>query len=316
MAAPAQAGDGEWLVRFEPVFMEAYGHDQHVLTVHRFDYDPTPMTNDRSAVSLDTDGGLAYRARFQYSRGRWNWGAEGLVFLTSQDTPVRTAAAGGGVDEVVYEVADRSFVSSAPDETLYYRVLEDTDLQMWTVDLFAERVLVNMQEGACRVLFGLRLGDFDNDYRAVAGIEGVEGRRFDASSNYDLMMGPVLGMSAEFRRGRQTIRGTFNQSLLLGEAELTGMSGDFTGPFSEMVPFTSRERVATMRDVAIPVTELRIRWAYGLTGHLTLGAGIETAVWWDVSVPPGVIPVEDGNDALHENTIVLYGMSVSAEYRF
>jgi hypothetical protein len=313
---PVQAGEGEWIIRVEPVFMEAQGHDQHVLNVHETDFDLTPQVTDKSAVTLDTEGGVAYRCRFQYVRGRWGWGVDSFLFYTSQVTPERTDAAGGAVDEVVYEVADRNFTSTAPDETLYYRVLEDTDLETWTADLYGERTMVEKEGGAVRMLFGLRVGDFDNDYRAVAGIQDVEGRRLDASSNYGLLVGPLVGMSAEIRFGQQRIDGYFSQSLILGTAELSSMSTEFTGPFSETPAFTVQERITTTQDVAIPVTEFRIKWAYGVTKKLALGVGVDTAVWWDVSVPPGVIPVEDGDGLLHENTIVYHGLSAFAEYRF
>ena len=40
-----------------------------------------------------------------------------------------------------------------------------------------ERILAEKPNSDVRMHFGLRLGDFDNDYRAVVGIEGVAGRR-------------------------------------------------------------------------------------------------------------------------------------------
>lgn len=313
-AGPALAGDGEWTIRFEPVYMEVYGHDQHVLYVEARDLDADLRPTEATAINLDTDGGLAYRARFQYSRDRWNWGVDGMIFLTSQDAPSRTESPSGDVDQIRYEFADYIFYAG-PGETAYFRVLEDTDLQMWTLDLFGERTMYERGNGVIRMLLGLRLGDFDNDFHGVAGDDG-DGTLVDASSNYDLMMGPVVGATAEYRFGKQSIHGYAGQSVLLGEAELTNVTRYFNGPFGESPEFYYRHEFGFIEDVAIPVTEFRIKWGYDLTRHLTLGAGFESGIWWEVPVPPGVIPDWTDSRMLDENTIVLFGLSVSARYRF
>ncbi|MGH9748938.1 MAG: hypothetical protein ACRD6R_03310 [Candidatus Polarisedimenticolia bacterium] len=73
--------------------------------------------------------------------------------------------------------------------------------------------------------------------------------------------------------------------------------------------YVAREAFDEERDVAIPITELRLRRTCRVSEHLALGAGVETSLWWDVPVPPGVIPVADGDEVLHEDTMVFFGFA-------
>jgi hypothetical protein len=313
VAGPVQAGEGRWTLELEPVSTQVYGHDQHVLTIHTIDLDSTPRVEAKEAVRLDTDDAFAYRGELRYTRGQWGLGLDFFWFVTTQNAAPRTARADGAsgpIDQVVFEVADRAFTSSNPGQVLFYRLLEDTDLEFWTVDLYAIKTLAETPKSAIRVQVGLKVGDFDNDYRAVVGIEGAGGLRMDASSNYDRMMGPLVALAGSFQRGRSTFEGYVGQSVLLGTAEkLVGMSREFTGPFSETPAFFSTETIRQEQvDVAIPLTELRIKWTVRLTELFSLVVGTQAAAWWDVSVPPGVVPGADGDEAFHENTIVSFGL--------
>jgi hypothetical protein len=53
---------------------------------------------------------------------------------------------------------------------------------------------------------------------------------------------------------------------------------------------------------------LRLSWVYGLSDVFSLGAGVHTSTWWNVPVPPGVVPLENGSAALDENTLTLFGV--------
>lgn len=320
-ATPARAG--EWTLRLEPTLMSASGHDQHVLNIHEISSGASPSQESISAVRLDTDSGLAWRSQLRYSTGRWSWGVDVTVFYTDQGTDDQVAAAGGAIDQVLFEVSGRSFASSDPSEVLFYGVLEDTSLQTWTADLYALRTITEGAGSSIQLQLGLRSADFDNDYRAVVGVEDVGGRRLDASSNYDRMMGPLVGFVGTARCGRSSFEGAIAQAVLLGSVELSSTAREFTGPLSAAFPveaelptMTSQIRFKAEEDVAIPVTDLRIGWTYRLTEWLGLGLTASASAWWDVPVPPGVIPAEDGLETLHESTIVFLGLSAAVELRF
>jgi hypothetical protein len=323
VGAASDAGAGEWSLRVEPTFMQAHGHDQHVMTIHEIDLDAIPQVDHKTAVALDTENGLSYRGEFRYSLDKWAWGVDITVFFTDQSTDDRTGAAGGSIDQVVFEVADRSFVSSDPGEVLLFTILEDTSLQTWTVDMYALRTLVDGPQSSLQLQLGIRNADFDNDFRAVVGDVALGGRRIDASSNYSRMMGPLVGLLATIERGRSQFEGYISQSVLLGEADLTSGWRDFTGPLSSAFPVeeevpnvTAQETFRKSEDAAIPVTDFRIRWTYRLGKRISVGLGANTSVWWDVPLPPGIIPIEDGDEVLHENTIVFVGGLATVAYTF
>jgi hypothetical protein len=324
-ASPALAGDDGWSLRLDGVLTDAYGHDQHVLTMHEID--DAAGTGLRSIGSLDTDESIGYLVASQYRRGDWGLGLDFVWYKTNQSGPDRRASAdgaGGAVPVLVFETADRSYTSTGPGEELYYERLEDTALAMWTVDLYGMKTLLDGDKVSLDLRFGLRNADFDNDYRVIVGLENVAGTRYDASSNYDRMIGPYLGLSAAVDHGRNHIEVHLGQALQLGTVELTGRTRDYTGssapyalPLEEITgSFDSMEEIHTSKDVAIPATDLRLAWAYRLNDMLSAGLGVHVSTWWDVPVPPGVIPGEGGNQVLHENTIVFFGLGLGLEMRF
>lgn len=312
-AGPGEAA--EWSVEVEPLFLDFSGHDPHVLTVHRMSDDGGQELDRKTGVLLETDSGPGYRVRFLSGGERWGWGVDFLWFSSTQETADRTASATGG-EVVSFEIADRTFFSAGPGQELFYRRLEDTDVALWTADVYAARTLAEGDRGELRLLLGLRNGDFDNDYRAAAGVAGVGGTRIDASSNYDRMLGPLVGLRGGFRVGESTFEASLAQSVILGSVELRSRYRDFAGPFGETPAFFADESFRTEQDVAIPITELDIRWRHEVSRRLAVGLGAHTAIWADVPTPPGVAPLENGTDTLHENTIVLTGLSGAVRVSF
>lgn len=315
-AESARGEDGKWTVLLEPMYMDAYGHDQHILTIHQIDLDSTPRVDGSTPVALDTDDGLGFRFELQYNRSDWGLGLDFFWFDTSQGRPNRTAAAGGGIDEVIFEASDRRFTSDAPGEVLFFEVLEDTDLIAWTVDLYAMKTLAETPASALQLQFGLRNADFDNDFHSAVGIQNVAGSLFDASSNYGRMIGPVLGLAGEVRFGRHSIKGYIGQSVVFGTAELlVNETRDFVGPLSDAPSVVGMEFFGKDEDVAIPITEFRLNWLYPISERISLGVSANTSIWWDVPVPPGVIPMAGGDEVFHENTILYFGLAVAVKVR-
>ena len=322
-AFPSYAQEGRWSFQFEPMYVDAYGHDSHVLTIHEID-NAAPAQANKSALGLDTDSDLAYRAEIQYRKGRWGLGADYWLLLTSQSAEDRTASPSAPIDQVVFEVADRRFTSSSPNDVLFYRQLPDTDLQLWTADLYGIRTLSESAGGSLDLQAGVRVGDFDNDYHGVAGVEGVGGLLIDSSSNYGLMFGPLVALSGNVRLGRSHIEGYIGQSVLLGDAELSSVYREFTGTFVVVEEGESLPNVVSQEtfrkepdpDVAIPITEFRLKYTFDLTRRISIGVGAYTSTWWDVPVPPGITPGEGGDQVLHEDTIVFFGLSGGLKFTF
>ncbi|HSM36564.1 MAG TPA: hypothetical protein VK837_09235 [Longimicrobiales bacterium] len=310
----AQSTSQGWSVSVEPLRVDPRGHDQHVLTVGRQDVaDPVRSS---AAVALDTRSGTAYRGALAYRRGHWSIGATFFWFTTSQATGDPTSAAPDASEVVVFEVADRQFTSSGPAEILFHRILEDTDVATWTLDVYGSRTVGETPTARVEVRGGLRLADFDNDYRALAGVEGVEGVRFDASSNYGRMAGPLVAATADWRRGDLSVSAGLGQAVVLGQAELTRILRDFDGPSTGQLTFTTADRFEATQDIAVPISDARLSVVYRLLDNLALLASVQTSVWWDVAVPPGVLAAVGGDGPLLENTIVFTGVGGGIQVHF
>jgi len=311
-AGAARADDTAWSVELQAVYVEVTGHDPTVLAVRR--------DGVAGGVALDTDSTLGYALAARHDRGRWRYGLDFFIHRADQSAGPQEAAATGAGDTTAFEIPNRRFVSTAPDEVLYFRTLEDTTVELWVVDLFAGRRLGG-EDGAWSFRFGVRNADFDNDYRAMAGIEGVGGSRIDASSNYTRMIGPMVGLAATFGRGRQTLELDLRQSIVFGDIELSrtlrdfeGPPGAFGGPPEEVPPGSNVERITATDGIEVPMTDARLRWRVRLGESWYLGADAAATAWWNLAVPPGTVP--DRPDSREEATIVTYGLAGTVGFRF
>ncbi len=318
-AANAQDQTG-WTLLFEPMVMDGFGHDQQVLNITEIDSTSSPTRATSRPASLNTEAGLALRFELEWNRsGDWDYGLDGFLFRASRGRPARTAASdgpSGPSDQVVFDAWNRSYGSSSPDEALFFDVLGDTDIAIWTIDAYAIRTLMGSDERRLRLIMGVRSGDFDNDFHGQAGIQDVAGSFYDTSSNYDLMMGPLLGISGETSSGSNTFRGYIGQSVLFGSAQLTHTTTDFAGPPTDPPTNVSAQEIFSRDiDAVIPITEFRLNWLRPINERLSLGIAANVSIWWDVSVPPGVVPATEA-DRSNENTIVFFGVGAALKFDF
>ena len=315
-ASPAFAQGDRWSIDVEAVSLDAGGNDRLVLA------DRTAAASGSATETthtLDAGSALGYRAELHRAGGRWRFGVDFLIYRTDQEVDPVTGAAGGGAAQRIFVVGGGQVVSDNPGERLYYQRLEDTTIELWSADFVASRAIAGRGGNELRVGLGLRAADFDNDYRAVAGIEGVSGLRLDAASNYDRMHGPLVALSGALERGRNRFEGYLAQAVVFGDVQLSSGLREFSGPPTLDVdadfPAIRGERFNQVESVTIPMTELRLKWRFRLTDHIALGAGGFFAAWTDLAVPPGV---EAGStlDTLDENTLELYGASAGVTVRF
>lgn len=305
-------GAATWSVEIEPTYFEVGGHDPHVATLER--------SGGTRALELETEAALGYRASLLHERGRWDYGLDFFIHRTDQAADLVREAASGPADRRMLAVPNRTFVSTSPGEVLYFQRLEDTTVELWVLDLYARRAFEG-DDGPWSFLLGVRNADFDNDHRAIAGIDGVRGTRIDASSNYSRMIGPLLGVAATVERGRHTLHADLRQSVVFGDLELertlrdfTGPPGPFAGPPEEVPAGLAEERLAATDSVTVPMTDLALRWRWRLGEHWTLGASLGATAWWDLPVPPGVNPTRP--ESREETTLVTYGLGATVGFRF
>jgi hypothetical protein len=319
VAPPLDAANGRWNVDLQAVQLELGGHDRQVLIDRELG--AGGAAGAESAATLESESATGYRAEVLFTgAGRWSYGLDFLSHRTNQVVDPRTGAGAGGGARRAFVVGGGQVISDGPGEPLYYERLDDTTVELWTAGLFAARRLGSGVHGELRLLIGVEVADFDNDYRAIAGIGEAGGVRLDASSNYDRMQGPLVGIAGERTIGRHRFSGFLRQSVVLGDVELTSGLREFTGPpvrdvDAALPNVVAGERFQTTDSVTIPITELAVRWRFALGEHVELGAGAYASRWWDVAVPPGVVagaPL----DRRDESTIETYGLSAGIGVRF
>lgn len=315
-ALPALADEDRWTVDFESVTMDVSGNDRRVLIDRALA--PGGAATE-SAQSLDSGTAFGYRLGLRRAGERWTLGVELLLYRTDQEAARRTGAAGGAVEERVFVVGGGEVSSLDPSERLYFERLDDTTIELWSADFIASRAIARGDTSELRLAIGVRAADFDNDYRAVAGLEEVGGLRLDSSSNYDRMHGPVVALAGRIDLGRNRLEGYLGQAVVFGEVELSSGLREFVGPpvldVDAEFPTVREASFNRVESVSIPMTELRLAWRFRITEHLALGAGGIVAAWWGLAVPPGV---EAGStlETRDENTITLYGLSAGATVTF
>jgi hypothetical protein len=322
LATVEAAENGDWILQLEPTHMEAFGHDQQVLRIREVDLDGMPAADRGTPVSLDTESRITNRFRLEYRRATWQEWTVGLDFIffgASQGRPVRSGAAGAPIDRTIFEVADRSFTSNGPSEPLYFRVLGDTDLEVWTMDAYGVRTLAETPQRKLGLVLGARNADFDNDFHAFAGIGSAGGSLVEAGSNYERMLGPLVGVVGEMQLGRNTLIAQLSQAVVFGSADLGRSISDFVGAAPQeaiqVVPqaFETYERT---QDVTIPITDLRITWLHPLGERVSLGVTANASVWSDVPVPPDIVPGAGFGGGFNKNTIVFLGVGAAIQFRF
>jgi hypothetical protein len=314
--SPALGEEDRWSIDVESVTLDAGGNDRLVLADRAV---AASGSTTQTTLKLDAGSAFGYRAEVHRAGDRWSFGFDFLLYRTGQEADPKTGAAGGAVAERIFVVGGGQVVSNDPSERLYYERLADTTIELWSADFVASRAIARRDGRELRLALGLRAADFDNDYRAVVGIEDVGGLRLDSSSNYDRMHGPLVALAGSIERGRHRFAGYLGQSVVFGDVELSSGVREFVGPPSRDVdaefPAIRAESFNKVEGVSIPMTELRLDWRYRFTDHFAFGAGAFLAAWWDVAVPPAV---EAGStlDTLDENTIELYGVSAGVTVRF
>jgi len=318
LLATPLAHAADWTLRLEPAWVDVYGNDRHVLTIHQADTASTPTTERMTAIDLELARTLQLGLGLRRMEALSGWGMD-IWWYGATVEGIGLTGAGGATTPLTYEADAQTYTSNDPATVLYYILREDNRLEVWTADFYYIRTLASSADASVEIQAGLRFGDFDNDYRSGVGIQGVEGTFLDASSNYPRMMGPLVGVDARFRNGRNLIEAYIGQSLIVGRAELQSQNRHFNGPFTEVPEptFDAETHFHDWLQVAVPITELRLRYTFELTDRWAVGAGASTSAWWDVSVPPISVPGQgNAGAALQENTVVFYSILAHVEWRF
>ncbi len=191
----------------------------------------------------------------------------------------------------------------------------DALTRVWSGDLTAGHPLLQDERGHLQMLAGVKLGGYDDGARAAAlTADGFESNLTNTAllpaMGSGTLVGPTLGIAGDRQVDRHRFSGVFQQSMLYGQAELTGgvaPGGGVDGSRSGMAGYIER------RDVNVPVSELGVKYLYELSNGVALGMGAMASVWWDT---PSNHVDDNGHLTSGDDTLIYLGGMGTLEMQF
>lgn len=222
-------------------------------------------------------------------------------------------------------------------------------LDVLTVDLFGRRTLAEKKDSHIDLTFGGKLGSLNNDreegqrQRAFVYHYFGCGYHFDnrvtlestSKADYGLMLGPVMGFQGKAKYKSFGIETMANQSLLIGRVEQSGtwtdiddiwvVCGPIGGPFTPVAQYEyleGRFPFSKEETVAIPVTEVKLKFLVDVVENVSIGVGGFASIWWNAplapkwSVPGRWTAGEGTGWRLQKETLIFYGGLASLNISF
>ncbi len=305
-------------------------------------------------INLNMKDKFTLRGEVIYKRGQWGLGASVWSFNTD-------ASVSGTVTTPAMELTPTGYIYHENtvrmwDHTisLLSNELEDSgmsgvdywaedNLGVWTGDLFLTRTLVEKKRSFANFSLGAKFGSLKTKenlgQKQRAFIYDLDGYTFDnqvtlestSEANYGFMTGPVLGFQGKVQCQGFGIEGSINQSVLFGKVKHTCLWIDIddilwtdpaTGEIVWHDVYTGEFFFSKDEEVALPVTELKLKVLYHIRGNISISCGIFYSIWWNAPVAPKwSVPGEwtsgEGTGwRLQERTLKFGGLIVDLAIRF
>jgi len=305
-----------WSVQLDPMFMAVFGNDIGVAAVTRI----SPTQTSTEGVDMEMDPDFAIRGEVQYMAHRWGFGASGFWFNPNGEVE-NTQDLGGS--NVLSIASSNLVLNAAPGGPNRLRYSANSELNVWSADFYGIRTLAETEESHVQMLFGVKIGDLSGEF-SERGEQGTfAGGVFTptaihtnrANSNWDILVGPLVGVSGDARYDKHRLKGFLQQSLLLGEAAVSRREANDTN--ADGVVDTT-DTFDSTNNCGVPVTEFGFKYLYDVTENVALGLGGYASVWWDAPTAPGADFSASGfaGNSLNEQTLVFIGGSASVDVKF
>ncbi len=308
----------------------------------------------RQPISIATGRGIALRGEFVKSLGRkceWFLGIRGWLFSGTAsvndtarfDPALESSIRGvrmwddfyfqnfddrreGGLSEIVSFSGNRNLV--------------------WIADLLATRRLGNNPKISAAMHLGLRLGStnftevnaiqneaFERNYFPstdsveAMGLYYILFGQSESKAEYSALVGPLFGFGGTVSEGKMRIRGSFTQSFVLGNVNLSGQWMDFREAWfvkemeeGELRGFlNSREikagELSGEERVFLPITELSLDVSFTPKKRISLGGGVFVSTWFNAPVP-ATWSASSFDWEPRERTLIYGALTVVGIYRF
>ncbi len=340
--AKADAPNG-WRVEFDAMYLWPQNTDLDVATKTRRSalgggsFTPPEFMGN---IDVEPDSDFAARLELDYRDGEWGAGVNGWWMDAdgSESFNPRSNAVGPPFPDPPGRNLDGVFVPSLSSVTTnigtqgFYEdsaltVLDfeaANDLEVWKLDLYGLRELVDTPGRQLDFLWGLELADMDNDRTDLVsevrpgvsdpGISvNTETDVQKSSGDWDIALGPVFGLQGHLKRDRHRFVGLLMQSVVFADVDYSAritqstrqdfVDGTVTQASSTLAGYSSSD------DDWVPITEVKLQYLYQWNEQFSIGAGGFLSVWWDAPLAPEFSRNRD-------DTITFVGVMLSAEYRF
>ena len=139
------------------------------------------------------------------------------------------------------------------------------------------------------------------------------------SVNSNFLVGPSIGFNGSGKYGNNRLEGMINQSVLIGNfsrknslvSQYWYSYSSFPINYPSSYSYPSVSSFSDSETVAIPVTEMKIKYLYDVTENLSLGLGFFASLWVDTPTPPAVQATGQ-----QYKTLVFYGGLGSINLRY
>ncbi|MDO8137543.1 MAG: Lpg1974 family pore-forming outer membrane protein [Candidatus Brocadiales bacterium] len=283
-----------WELSLDAMYMDLKGLDWQALDVMRYTTNYTTpnytTTGTSSNKNLDIKSRPTFRGELSYRlNNKWRIGASGWFFDEEGKTSgtVTTTPASASVSDTYY--------------TRDYRAKQEFDI--WNLDLFATRNIVNGERGFLDMNLGTKIARpnhkmsldqtlYDSNFSSYGPTlyEDFTSLSSEHEAHYSLLAGPSIGLQGRFDVwGPVRFEGFMNQSALMGKVHERGdlhvvqdsyTNGSLTSRSTGDLPFR------TAKSVLIPVTELKAKLIFDITKNVAFDIGGFFSQWWDMPVAP------------------------------
>ena len=294
-------------------------------------------TNSTATTSqnFDMGGNGTFRGQLEFMPIDWGVGVSGWWFDTSDSinlnlgssptpsyySPVTTYTT------INYTSNNFSFTAPPASSGSVLMASANSSLDLWNVDAYGIKMLGESENGRINMTFGAKFGSIDSKVSEVVnggspiinigGYSSSESGSATNSANASFLVGPSVGVQGLGKYGNHRLEGFLSQSVLIGNVDCNTIASrqySYSYP-SYYYPYTSSNiyntSLSDSETIAIPVTEMKIKYLYDLTENLSLGLGFFGSLWVDTPM----VPAAQFNDRQYK-TLFFYGGLASINLRY
>jgi hypothetical protein len=307
MVQPVRADETErekWRLHLELMVTNVRGADQQVgSTVMRDESGPIPLETS-SVIQSELDTDFSARLTWEWTPGRWGLSVTGWVYDGADGDDRRNVSSdsANGIETLLRtEALLPEFVVSDTGVDL----LATNHFELASVEISGSRDLAVGERSRFFATAGLRLAYLkDNRVDVLTGPTTALHR---GTSEADILAGPIIGFHGRAQWRKHRVEGYLTQSVVFGN-----VNEDAEYNLGGASPV--RSLWSDSREIALPITDIDIRWSYDLWRRVSLGVGYFASIWWDAPLAP-IGNTAVGPARTNESTFVVSGPTFSVFWR-